>query len=125
MKDLSVQLTNRPGELARVTNALSLAGVNLKSVTAMAFENHGTVRLIPDDLDAARNVFRENNIRFEETELAVVLLENRAGQLTDVAVKLGDAGVNLQAVYVVGLEGDLIELAVAADDPKTAKKVLE
>ena len=54
-----------------------------------------------------------------------VLLENRAGELTGVAGELANAGVNLEATYVVGLAGDLIELAVAADDPKKAKKALE
>jgi len=54
-----------------------------------------------------------------------VLLENRAGELTGVAAKLADAGVNLEAVYVVGLAGDVIELAIAVDDVKKAKRVLE
>ena len=53
------------------------------------------------------------------------MLENKAGELTGVAAKLADAGVNLEALYVVGLAGDLIELAVAVDDVKKAKKVLE
>ena len=54
-----------------------------------------------------------------------MLLENRAGELTGVAAKLADAGLNLEAVYVVGLDGDLIELALAVDDAKKAKKILE
>jgi len=125
MRDLVIPLTHRPGELATVTNALSLEGVNIRSVAAMSFGNQAVVRLIPDNVEAARSALRAANIRFEEKELVTVLLENRAGELTGVAGKLADAGLNLEAVYVVGLADDMIELAFAVDDVKKAKKVLE
>ncbi|OHB79136.1 MAG: hypothetical protein A2W31_15185 [Planctomycetes bacterium RBG_16_64_10] len=125
MKDFLIQLTHRPGEMADVTNALSLQGVNIKSLAAMALGNQALLRFIPDDAETARNALRAQSIRFEEQEVITVLLENRAGELTEVAAKLADAGLNLQAVYVVGLAGDLIELAIAVDDVKKAKKVLE
>jgi hypothetical protein len=125
MRDFTIHLTHRPGELARVAHALARAGVNLKSIAAMTLGNQGVVRLIPDDVDAARNALNEANVRFEESELVTTLLENRAGELEDIAAKLANANVNLHAAYVVGLDGDLVELAIAADDPKKAKKVLE
>jgi hypothetical protein len=117
-------LTHSPGELADVTNALSLAGVNIKSLVAMSLGNQALLRLIPDDVDAARNALRDKSIAFEEHEVATVLLENKAGELTGVAAKLADAGLNLEALYVVGLADDLIELAIVADNIKKAKKVL-
>jgi hypothetical protein len=125
MRDFAIHLSHKPGELARVAHALARAGVNLKSVAGMAFANQGLLRLIADDVEAARSALQEANIRFEETELATVLLENRAGELEDMAAKLANANLNLHAIYVVGLDGDLVELAVASDDPKKARKVLE
>jgi len=125
MRDFAIQLTHRPGELARVSHALARAQVNLKSVAGMAIGNQGVLRLIPDDIDAARRALQEGHIPFEESELVTVLLENQAGELENVAAKLSNAGLNLQAIYVIGLDGDLVELAIAADDPKKAKKVLE
>jgi len=125
MKDFVIQLSHRPGELAGVTNALSLRGVNIKSLAAMALGNQALLRLIPDDAEAARSALRESNIRFEEKEVVTLLLENRAGELTGVAGKLADAGLNLDAVYLVGVADDLIELAFAVEDVKKAKKVLE
>jgi hypothetical protein len=125
MRDFVIPLTHRPGELATVTNALSLEGVNIRSLAAMSFGNQAVVRILPDNVETARAALRAANIRFEEKELANVLLENRAGELTGVAGKLADAGLNLEAVYVVGLADDMIELALAVDDVKKAKKVLE
>jgi hypothetical protein len=125
MREFAVRLAHRPGELARVTNALSLYGVNIKSVAAMTFGDQALLRLIPDNAESARSALGASHISFEENETVIVLLENRAGELTALAAKLAEANVNLEAAYVVGLTDDLIELAIVADDAKKAKKVLE
>ena len=125
MKDFTIHLSHRPSELAGVTNALSLQGVNIKSLAAMSFGGQALLRFIPDDVEATRTALQASNIRFEEKEVLTLLLENRAGELTGVVAKLGDAGLNLEAIYVVGVAEDLIELAIAVDDVKKAKKVLE
>jgi hypothetical protein len=124
MKDFVIRLTHSPGGLADVSNALSLAGVNIKSLAAVSLDNQALLRLIPDDEDAARNALREKNIRFEEHEVEKVLLENKAGELTGLAARLAEAGLNLEALYLVGVADDLIELAIVVDDHKKAKKVL-
>jgi hypothetical protein len=125
MRDFAIQLTHRPGEIARVAHALARKDVNLKSIAAMALHNQGLMHVIADDVEAARSALREGNIPFEESEVVTVLLENKAGELEDVAAKLSNAGVNLLATFVVGLDGDLVELALIADDPKKAKKAVE
>ncbi len=125
MREFVIQLGHQVGEMARVTNALSLYGVNIKSVAAMTFGEDALLHFIPDNAESARSALRADNISFEENETAIVLLENRAGDLTAVAAKLAEAGVNLSAAYVVGVADDLIELAIVSDDVKKAKKVLE
>jgi hypothetical protein len=125
MRDFTIPLTHRPGELGRVASALAKKGVNIKSVSGMTLGNQAAIRIIADDVDVARTALKEASIRFDESELATVLLENQAGELANVADKLAKAGLNLQAVYVIGLEGDLVELAIACDDVKKAKKALE
>ena len=125
MRDFAVRLTHHPGELSGVTNALSLQGVNIRSIVAMTVDNQALLRFIPDDVEGARTALRANNFRFEENEVVTVLLENRAGELTAVVAKLADADLNLEAIYVVGVADDLIELAMAVDDVKKAKKILQ
>jgi hypothetical protein len=125
MRDFAIHLTHRPGELARVAHALARKGVNLKSVAALTVGNQGVLRLIADDVDTARAALKEGNIPFEEHEVVTVLLENKAGELEEVASKLANGNVNLHATYVVGLDGDLVDLALVVDDPKKAKKLLE
>jgi len=125
MREFVIQATHRPGEIGRIGNILGKAGVNLKAVSAMAFGNQGLIRVLPDDIEATRSALQQSNMKFEEHEVVTVLLENRAGELAEMADKLSNAGVNLQALYLTGRVDDLVELAVISDDAKKAKKLLE
>ena len=125
MKDCSIQLTHHPGDLARVAQALARRGTNIRALAVVRVGDRAIARIIPDDIEVARRAFREANIRFEESEVHTVLLENKPGELAAVTNRLGDVGINLQALYVTGITDDLIEIAIACDNPKKAKKLLE
>ena len=126
MKDCSIQLTNHPGDLARVAQVLGRRGVNIKALAAISVGGGVSMaRILPDDIVVARSALEAANIRFTEGEVHIVLLENKAGAVASVTGRLGDAGVNLEALYVTGITDDLVELAIVSDNPKKAKKVLE
>jgi len=125
MRDCVIQLTNHPGDLARVAEALARRGVNIKALAGLSINGVALTRILPDDIVAARSAFEAANIRFSESEVHVVLLENKAGVLASVTNRLGDAHVNLEAIYVTGITDDLVELAIVSDNPKKAKKILE
>jgi hypothetical protein len=125
MKDCSIQLTNHPGDLARVAQALGRRGVNIKALAGLSMGPMAFARILPDDIVAARAALEAANIRFTEGEVHVVLLENKAGEVANVASRLGEAGINLEAIYITGIAGDLIELALVSDNPKKTKKILE
>ena len=125
MRDCTIQLTNHPGDLARVAQALGRRGVNIKALAAITVDGKAMTRILPDDIVVARSALEAANIRFTESEVHVVLLENKAGMLATVTGRLGDGGVNLEALYIAGLADDLVELAIVSDNPKKAKKILE
>jgi hypothetical protein len=125
MKDCSIQLTNHPGDLARVAQALGRRGVNIKSLAAIAAGGVAIAHILPDDIVVARSALEAANIRFTESEVHIVLLENTAGMVANVTSRLGDAGINLEALYVTGIADGLVELAIVSDNPKKAKKILE
>lgn len=125
MRDCSIQLTNHPGDLARVAQALARRGVNVKAITAMTVGGIAMTRILPDDIVVARSALEAANIRFTEGEVHLVLLENKPGVLATITERLGEGGINLDALYVTGIADDLMELAIVSDNPKKAKKILE
>jgi hypothetical protein len=124
MQDFAIRLSDRPGELARVATALSRYGVNIKSVAGLAADGQVVVRILADNADAARSAFKDSQIPFDDDEVISVLLENRAGKLASVCQKLGDARVNLKAIYLTGIVDDLVELAIVPDNPGKARDAL-
>jgi len=125
MRDCSIQLTNHAGDLARVAQALARRGVNIKALAGMSIGDAAMARILPDDIVVARSALEAGKIRFSESEVHLVLLENKAGVLADVTNRLAEAGINLEAVYVTGIADDLVELAIVSDNPKKAKKILK
>lgn len=125
MKDLAVQLTHHPGDLARVASALARRSVNIKALAALTLDGGAVVRILPDDIVAARAALEAGNIHFEEDEVPTVLIDNKAGALAAIADRLGAEGINLKAVYLTGISDDLVEVAFVSDNPKKVKKILE
>ena len=124
MKEFRITVGNRPGELARVAEGLARKGVSIKAVAASATGGQVTVHLIGHDIEATRAGLQDTRAQFTEQEIITLLLEDKAGELARVANQLSAAGVNLDAIYLTGKADDLVELALAVDDLKKAKKTL-
>jgi len=124
MKEFCITIGNRPGELARVAESLARHGVNIKAVAATASGAQVTLHLIGHDIEATRASLEAMRAQYTEQEIISLLLEDKAGEIARVANTLSSAGINLDAIYLTGKTDDLIELALAVDDVKRAKKFL-
>jgi hypothetical protein len=124
MKEFCVTITNRPGELARVAQALAREGVSIKALAASASGNQVTLHVVGHDVEATRTGLENARIVFEEKEILLLLLEDKAGEIARVSGLLAEAGVNISAIYLAGRAEDLVEVVLVPDDIKKAKKVL-
>ncbi len=123
MKEFRVQIPNKPGTLAQTTEMLAEKGVNLRSIAGV--DAIGTaVAIVPDREDLARQALNELGFQFKETDLLTVTLEDKPGQLQDVARTLGDAGVNIDSVYLLTRAGAEVELGLTVTDLDQAQQAL-
>jgi hypothetical protein len=119
--DLTIELQDRPGELARAAEALGNAGVNIDGGCATTGGGSGQVHLLVEDPAAARQALEGAGVTVSgEREAFVVDAPNRPGELGRTARRLADAGVNIEAYYVS--TGD--RLVFCADDPEKARGAL-
>jgi hypothetical protein len=121
MKEFSVTLANRPGQLAALARRLSTAGVHIESLAAIGADGEGLVRFMPSDADAARRVLRDAGLQFEERPVLDTFLPNRPGALAEVAQRLADAGVNIDSLYLLHSNAEGLHFAVTVDDPEAAR----
>ena len=125
MTEFVVAMENRPGRLASLTEALAGAGVNIEALTAYGYDGEATVRLIVSDQTATERILDEAGLHYEERTVLTAHLPHRPGELARLTRKLADAGVNIDAIYVLKTSADGIELALSVDQPESAVPQLE
>lgn len=120
MTEFIVNMENQPGRLATLTESLAAFGVNIEALTAYGQDGEGTVRLITSDSPTTRRVLDEADLQFEEHTVLAVQLPHRPGELARLTRSLADAGVNIDALYVLRANSGGIELAISVDQPLSA-----
>lgn len=125
MTEFIVNMENRPGRLASLTEALAVFGVNIEALTAYGHDGDGTVRLITSDAATTRRVLEEADLGYEEHTVLAVQLPHRPGELARITRQLADVEINIDALYVLRANSDGIELAISVDQPESALPHLE
>lgn len=124
MTEFVVKLDNRPGSLARLTELLAGAGVNIDALAAWGRNSDGIVRLIVDQSEACARVLEEAGLAFEERTVLSALLANQPGELARVTRALADGEINIEAIFILGAHAAGLEIAIAVDDPEAARPLL-
>ena len=98
--EFTIQMRDRPGVLGEVCRALADREVNILGFQSIpASEGRSLVRMVTDDRTTTKAVLESDRLDFTETEVAQVKLPNRVGALAQAALRLGDAGINIDYGY--------------------------
>jgi len=120
VKDITVRLENRPGTLAAAAAALDRAGVVTAGVCGFAIDGRGLRHFLVAD-GHYKDILREAGAELvEERDVLVVQVDPRPGWLTDLTSRLGEAGVNIEVIYLA-LDN---QLAVVPNDIARARAAL-
>jgi len=121
--DLTIELDDTAGELARLGEAFGANGVNIGGLCAVtAGGPTAEVHVLVDDAESAFTALAEAGIEIEaEQEVLVVSVEDRPGVIGEVSRRLGDGGVNITLVYLA----TATRLVVGADDLAAARAVID
>ena len=125
MKQFNVFVNDKIGELARVTEALAQSAINIRGLATDKFGPKPTVKVITDDETSTRKALAKGGFAFEESEVLVVDLIDRPGEIARIARKAAKAGVNIDSVFLIGKRGTPAALALATKDSQKVVKFLE
>ncbi len=129
MKEVTVVSKNEIGALESVASALGGSGINIETITAYAREpNEAVFRIVTTDSATARKILsRVPHVKsVSESDIIVVKMPNRPGELAKITKKLSKNGVNLESAYILSKEKEYTEVALKPTDMdfEKAKKVL-
>ena len=99
--NLTVSMSDEPGAMAGMAEALGKAGVNIEGGCGVTGGSKGVVNVLVEDAGAARKALEAAGYAVEkEQDVLVFDIEDRPGTLGKLGRRIADAGVNLNLMYL-------------------------
>jgi hypothetical protein len=124
-KQFVVQLPNRPGALAELSETLASRGVDLRAIGGGGIGNVGHVILTTADDPTTKDVLDKGEYTYIEGESILAEVGDRPGGMARIARDLADAGVNIYGHLFLGRWGDRAMFTFVVDKPDIARPILE
>ncbi|MEW5735429.1 MAG: amino acid-binding protein [Thermodesulfobacteriota bacterium] len=110
----------RGRSIRRVASAANYSSMQKDSA------EYALIRVIVDKTDLAVSLLAENEYVFDMIPVIALILENRPGQLAELADTFGREGINIQYVYGSGIPGSDRALYVfCPEDMELAVKIMK
>jgi hypothetical protein len=123
-KEFSVSLDDRPGTLAKATDAIAKAGINIEGYCAVPSgkDGKGTFRVVTKDPSSTRKALETAGFKVqEERDVAIIPAEDRPGFLAQVLRRLADGELNVGPSYSLTQN----RIAISADDFAKLREFLQ
>jgi hypothetical protein len=123
MKDLTIELENRPGTLARMGETLGAAGVSVEGGGAWVVGGTGIAHFLVADGERARQALMAAGLRVTAVRDVVMLRlqQDEPGQLGKLTRRMAESGVNIDTLY----SDHARQLVLVVDDPERGRAVAE
>lgn len=101
IKQISVFVENKVGNLAEVAKVMSDAGISLHAISLADTKNFGVLRMLVDDTYNAANALRDKGFIFALTPVIAVSTTDEPGSLCEILSIFDEADINLEYLYDV------------------------
>ncbi len=125
MMEFKVFVADKPGELARVTEALAGAAVNIRAIASESKHDASFLRVVTADVQTTEKALSNAGLKFELSDILNLELIDRPGELAKVARRLARAGINVHSIYILGSKNGRTEIAMVVDNTERAKTALK
>ncbi len=123
IRQLSLFLENRPGQLRLPCKILGEAGIDVLTMSLADTQQFGILRLVVKDADAAKKVLEAQGVVVNITEVLAVDVPDRPGGLASVLEGFEKADVSVEYMYPFS-RGPGATLLFRVEDPDRAEKIL-
>ena len=125
IRQISIFLENKPGQLSTSCRALADAKVNIVTLSLADTADFGIVRMIVDDHEKANAVLAGKGHVVNVREVIAVCVPDRPGGMAEVMQVLDAAGANIEYSYAFSFHrGEKAVLVFRFDDNAKAESAL-
>ena len=125
IKQLSVFLENKPGQLELPIKTLASAGISISTLCLADTQAFGILRLIVADHEAAKAALAAAGVVVNECEVLAIEVPDHPGGLGSILSGLEGSGVNVEYMYAFSyFSADRALLIFRFDDPDRAAAAL-
>jgi hypothetical protein len=120
---LNIWLPNVPGELAKLTDRLRSADVNIEAVFCTDLDRETILHLIVDDIETAKIVLQPYG-KMTTNDVLAFDLKNKPGAIANISRTCAGANVNIRQIYATTSgHGKTSMLYVVVDDMEKGKRL--
>ncbi len=119
VKQISIFLENKMGQLQDLTELLAEAKVNLIALNIAETKDYGIVRIIADDVALATDSLIGAGYVISVNDVQEIAVKNEVGSLNSALKKIADAGVSIEYMYsIFGDNDNLSKMIFKVDKPE-------
>lgn len=101
MGDLTIMLEDHPGTLAKATEAIARAGINIEGAAGFPCGGEGVFHVLTKDAQATRRALESAGFKVgAEQQVLVIDLEDKPGTSASLYRRIADAKLNVNLTYV-------------------------
>lgn len=124
VKQLSVYMENKPGNLAKVVNIISEAGVNIRAMSLADTSEFGLIRLIVSDIAKAKALLESFSLVSVNNVLAVEM-NDRSGALSEILNLFEKEDINIEYMYAFTGKQTSAYVVMQVSDVAKAEQIFE
>lgn len=124
MHAFMIELDDKPGALATVTEAIAAKGVNVTGISGATCGEKGRLAVVTDDNAKTMAALGDIQCTFEQKEITETTLRQEPGTLAKAARQLANAGVNIEAIMPMGMNDEGVQVGFVTSDPVKARNAL-
>jgi hypothetical protein len=123
IRQLSLFLENRPGQLRTACKILGDAGIDVLTMSLADTQQFGILRVVVQDWEKGKKVLEAQGVVVNVTEVLAVDVPDHPGGLAEILEGFEKADLGIEYIYPFA-RGSAATLLFRVEDPDKAEKIL-
>lgn len=126
LKQLSVFLENRSGQLVQITEILTKSGVNIRAINIAETNDYGVLRLVVNDSEKALSVLKDEGFIVKTANIVAAAVPDSVGGLNKLLLSISKHDIDIDYMYsIFGKSDGLAYMIFKVKNPDQLINVLQ